>query len=60
MIHQNGNLWKTSHDAKPASKEQIACVRTGNYGIVQGTLLWEQDGVACIQVFSQQYTGARI
>ncbi|MEQ3748502.1 MAG: hypothetical protein ABNH26_03890 [Celeribacter sp.] len=39
---------------------QFGCVRTGAYSVVQGDLLWEQDGVACVQVYSRLFTGEKI
>ncbi|ATI43949.1 hypothetical protein CBW24_17555 (plasmid) [Pacificitalea manganoxidans] len=43
-----------------ARDRQFGCVRTGAYSVVQGDLLWEENGVACVQVYSRLFIGEKV
>lgn len=41
----------------PVPERRVACVRIGQHSIAQGDLVWERNGMACIQMFSQRLVG---
>ncbi|SNR59510.1 hypothetical protein [Puniceibacterium sediminis] len=49
-----------NHNATGGHQEKVACVRTGAFSTAQGKLVWERNGLACVQAFSQQFIGERI
>ena len=59
MVIQLGNLEKTRCRAALIGKTQMVCIKNGKYGLVQGDLVWELNGLACVRVFSKCYVGRR-
>ncbi len=60
MFAQFHRLHRAQRDATPVNHARMVCVRTGAFSTAQGSLVWERNGIACVQVFSQQVVGERI
>ncbi|KAA8603152.1 hypothetical protein AL036_22600 [Salipiger aestuarii] len=39
---------------------EIVCIRIGEYSLVQGELIWEQNGVACVRHRNRLVVGRRV